>query len=118
MEAGFDFFMCGLCNQLVQPMDYKDAPWAVQCVQCNNLFCEWCTNSQMMWQCPGCKCKSQPEHIHYKVKEILEQIKIYCPGCKKPFKYADMQKHMKEDECGRDARKTEAQMQELIVYNL
>ena len=79
MDAGFEFFMCGLCNHLVTPSNYKDAPPAVQCAACDHLFCEFCVNSQMMWMCPRkeCKCKDKPVPIHYKVKEILETIKVF-----------------------------------------
>lgn len=29
MEPAFDFFMCGLCNFLVSPMTYENAPFAL-----------------------------------------------------------------------------------------
>ena len=121
MDAGFDLFMCGLCDHLVTPMEYKDAPAAKQCNKCGVLFCEWCINAQMMWQCPkkDCKTKEQPVAIHYKVKEILEQIKIFYPGSAAPLRYSEIWKHAKENagpQCPH--RKSDEDVQELISFNL
>jgi hypothetical protein len=65
-------------------MGYKDAPIAVQCQGCHSLYCEQCTTMFMSWACPkkGCFSKLEPEHIHYKLKEILMVLKVFCPGCK------------------------------------
>lgn len=59
IQVGIDLFMCGLCNYLVTPgkLDKSEAP--LQCCQCHSLFCEWCVNSQMMWQCPNPACKTK-----------------------------------------------------------
>lgn len=59
MEPAFDFFMCGLCNFLVSPMPYDNAPFALQCAACHSLYCESCVNTNMIWMCPKPVCKSQ-----------------------------------------------------------
>lgn len=121
MDSGFDFFMCGLCDHLVTPSDYKDAPPALQCKQCDTLFCEGCVNSQMMWVCPNpqCKSKEQPGPIHFKVREVLEAIKVFCPGCKQPKRYNEIWKCY--ETCGGNVdshRQDESQVQEHINFNL
>lgn len=122
MDCNFELFMCGLCNHLVTPNE-KMEPLALQCVGCGGLYCEGCVNSQMMWSCPkiSCKCKEHPPPIHYKVKEVIEVIKIFCPGCNKPFKYAEIWKHVQVCD-GREAiearMQTESQIQGHINYNL
>ena len=75
----------------------------------------------MIWMCPKPKCKTQlpPEHIHFKVKELLQVLKVFCPGCKEPFKYDDMQKHQHECDKIDPARKLDTDgVQELININL
>ena len=59
--------------------------------------------------------------MHCKVREILEVLKIFCPGCSKPFKYFDMWKHLHTNECGNiteEMKLSEDQMQESINFNL
>jgi hypothetical protein len=101
MEVAFDYFLCAFCNLLVQPKDSdKASPYALQCAVCNTLFCEECVTYNQVFSCPKPLCKSQaaPEQIHFKVKEILEAVRVFCPGCKQCFRYLEAIAHAKECE--------------------
>ena len=59
MDAAFQYFMCGLCNHLVTPMRYENAPYAMQCVACHSLCCEACVRTTLIWMCPQSLCKTK-----------------------------------------------------------
>lgn len=75
----------------------------------------------MVWSCPkkNCNSKLEPEHIHFKVKEILMVIKVFCPGCKLVFKYEEMLKHALQCyQIGMNKKVNNLQLLEMINLNL
>lgn len=75
MEKCFNLFICGLCTHVV-------APYPKECADCNSLFCTDCVAMRARWMCPTCKSVKAARDCHHSVKEIIDNLYFYCPGCK------------------------------------
>ena len=71
---------------------------AVECLKCNNFFCENCVKREVF--CPTCKAQPFRTQVNVAIRRIIERLRVPCEYCNKNFPQGEIQLHMKNCEIG------------------
>lgn len=86
----YQHFICKICDSII--FEGK------QCSNrsCSVLYCGPCVKDKIRsWRCNECGDGKAPLELHKRVRDMVELLRLICPGCNEEMMYKQMFEHIK-----------------------